>query len=165
MAAGDIKQVYGSASQGITCTLASLASSATAAREATVIDNTSNLFDDALVYLKLKLQTGTPANDKAIYVYFYCSEDGSNYTDNVTGADAAVTLRVPTNLFGPFIVQCPDSGGLSYKVIIPSVAGFFGGRLPPKWGIVIRNYTGIALDATEGNHTKEYRGIYRNVAA
>ena len=147
----------------ITITLASLASSATASRESTAIDNTSNLYLDAMVYLAIPLQTGTPANDKAIYVYFYGSEDGTNYTDNATGRDAALTLRVPTNLRGPWIISCPDSGALTYKTVIPSVASFFGGEMPRKWGLVVNNYTGTTFNATEGNLIKTYTGIKETI--
>jgi len=158
----NIKLEYGAASQAITCTLASLANGS--ARECTAVDNGTNKFLDALLYLALKLATGTPASDKALYVWFYSSEDGTNYSDNATGSDAGVTLRSPNNFRGPFMIQTPDSGALTYKQVIPSVAAFFGGVLPPKWGFVIENKTGLALDATEGNHTKEYRGVYATSA-
>lgn len=143
----------------MTISLASLASSATAGRESTVVDNTTNKFIDALVYVQCKLATGTPANDKAISVYAYGSEDGSNYTDNATGSDAALTQRSPTNLILLGKIECPDSGQLTYKGVF-SVAQAFGGFLPRKWGIVIRNYTGLALDSTGGNHAVTYTGIY-----
>ena len=94
----DLKTGFGG-SVAVTCTLASLATGA--ARECTAIDNTVNKYMDALVYLAIKLQTGTPASDKAIYVWFYASEDGTNYGDNATGSDAALTMRSPTNLRGP----------------------------------------------------------------
>lgn len=120
----NIKTEFGT-STAITITLASLATAT--ARECTVIDNTSNKFLDAMVYLAIKLQTGTPASDRAIYVWFYGSEDGTNYTDNATGSDAAVTMRSPSNLRGPFVIATPDSGALTYKAVIGSVAAFFGG--------------------------------------
>ena len=150
-------------STAITITLASLASSATASRESTSIVNTTNLYIDAMVYLAIPLQTGTPANDKAIYVYFYESEDGTNYTDNATGTDAALTLRSPTNLRGPFVISTPDSGSLTYKAVIGSVASFFGGVMPRKWGIVVNNFTGLTLNATEGNLIKTYSGILETI--
>lgn len=145
----------------ITCTLASLANGS--ARECTAIVNTSNLYLDAVVRLDCKLVTGTPSSDKAIYVWFYGSEDGTNYTDNATGTDAAVTMRSPSNLRGPFVISTPDSGALTYKTVISSVAGFFGGVLPPKWGFVVQNKTGLDFDSIESNHGKKYSGIYSTV--
>ncbi len=152
-----IKTAYAS-SANFTLTLASLASSATAGREATAIDNSSNLYLDAIVQVKVALQTGTPANDKAVYVYVYGSEDGTTYTDNATGSDAAITLRSPTVMTVIGVIPCPDSGALTYESQPMSVAAAFGGYLPRKWGIVIRNYTGVALSATEGNHSYKYTG-------
>lgn len=152
-----IKTVYDTTTS-ITITVASLATAG--ARECTAIDNTTNLFLDAEVYLALKLQAGTPASDKTINVYAYGSMDGTNYTDNATGSDAGVTLRSPTNLRLLASIATPDAGALTYKYVIGSVAAAFGGVLPPKWGIVVENRTNITFDATGGNHTTQYRGIY-----
>ena len=156
----NIKLEYGTVSD-ITITLASLATAS--ARQSLVVDNTSDKFEDAEVYLALKLQTGSPASDKSIYIYAYGSANGTDYTDNASGSDAAITLRVPTNLRHIASIATPDSGALTYKIVIGSVAAAFGNWLPPKWGIVVQNVTNITFDATEGNHTKKYRGIYHTV--
>lgn len=153
----DIKTAFG-ASTNLTLTLASLASGS--ARESTSVDNTSNLFLDALISLDIKLATGTPASDKAIYVYAYGSEDGTNYTDNATGSDAAITLRSPTNLKLIGVISTPDSGGLTYKSHPMSMAAAFGGILPRRWGIVVENKTGLAFSSTEGDHAKRHTGVY-----
>ena len=159
----DLKVKFGT-STTIVLTQASLASSATGGRESTVVDNTTNLFIDALVYVKIKLQAGVPANDKAVYVFVYGSEDGTNYTDNATGTNAAITLRDPTNLRLIGVIACPDSGALTYNSGPMSVAGAFGGLMPRKWGIVIRNYTGFALSATESDGSASFTGIqYQSV--
>lgn len=153
----DLKQAFGSTT-AITATLASLADNA--ARESANVDNGTNLFLDVMVYLAVKLQTGTPSSDKSVYVYAYGSEDGTNYTDNATGSDAALTLRVPTNLRPLGVILTPDSGGLTYKSGPMSLAQAFGGVVPRRWGIVVLNKTGIALSATEGDHVKSYSGVY-----
>lgn len=154
----NIKAEFGT-STAITCTLASLASSATVGRESTAIDNGTNKFIDALLTVSVKLATGSPANDKAVYVYAYASEDGTNYSGNATGSDASYTQQVPTNLTLLGRIECPSSGALTYRGVF-RVAQAFGGVLPRKWGIFIRNYTGLALDSSEGNHIKTYTGIY-----
>lgn len=153
----DIKQAFGT-SIAITITLASLADNA--ARESTVIDNGSDLFLDVIVQLTCQLQAGSPANEKAIYIWAYGSEDGTDYTDNATGSDAAVTLRAPHNFKLIGVINCPDAGGLAYKSHPMSIAQAFGGVMPRKWGIVVENQTGITFHATEGNHDKHYSGIY-----
>jgi hypothetical protein len=155
------KEAFGT-STGITCTLASLAQAA--ARESTALDNTSNLYLDAFVYLAVALQTGSPASDKGVYVYAYGSEDGTNYGDNATGTDAAVTLRAPHNFRLIGFINTPDSGALTYKSPPFSVAAAFGGLMPRKWGIVVENKTNLTFNATEGNHTKSYSGVYTTVA-
>ncbi len=141
----------------ITITLASLANNA--ARQSNSIDNSSDLFLDAEVYLAIPLQAGTPANDLIINIWMYGSHDGTNFGDPASGTDSAITIRNPTNLRGPFPLNAPDAGALTYKAFIPSVAQFFGGIMPIRWGIVVENRTNIAFNATEANFVKQYRGI------
>lgn len=159
----DIKQAFQS-TQNFTLTLASLASSATAGRESTAVDNSSNLYLDAICQVSVKLQTGTPGSDKAVYIYAYGSVDGTNYTDNATGSDAAITLRDPTNARLVCVIPVPDSGAVTYESSPFSIAQAFGGILPPKWGIIVRNYTNVTLSATEGDHFYKYRGVYSTAA-
>jgi hypothetical protein len=159
----DVKTAYAS-STTFTCTLASLTSSATAGRESTVVDNSSNKYLDALVQMNVKLQTGTPANDKAVYVLAYASIDGgTTYPDAVTGSDAAITLNDPPQLVLLGSIYITAAGGLTWKGGPWAVARCFGGVLPEKWGIVVRNYTGVTLSATEGDHFKAWQGIYTTV--
>ena len=146
-----MKITYG-ASTAITITLNGLASSATAGRESTAIDNTINKFLDALVTVALKAADAALANDKAAYVYAYGSEDGVNYSDLATGLDAAHTPKV-----SPLIKVIPLEQNVSQRVIF-AIAQAFGGVMPRKWGIIVRNYSGQAL-AAEGNSVS-YTGIY-----
>ena len=148
-------------STAITCTLASLASSATAARGCLAVDNTTNKYDDAMLTVAVKTSASALANDKACYVYLYGSEDGTVYngsSSEAQGTDAAVTLDSPTNMRGPYVIACP-AVSQTYRLVIGSVASAFGGVLPRKWGFVLQNYTGQALDATAGNHQTTYSGI------
>jgi hypothetical protein len=158
----DIKTAFGSPT-ALTITLASLAQAG--ARESTAVDNSSNKYVDAMVYVQVKLQTGTPGSDKLVNVYAYWSHDGTNYTDNATGSDAAITMRSPTNLRLIGAIQVPDSGALTYKFVIPSVLAFIGGEsLPQKWGVVVENRTNVTLSATAGDHKVEYTGLYKTAA-
>ncbi|HEY9014437.1 MAG TPA: hypothetical protein VIM84_05200 [Gemmatimonadales bacterium] len=159
----NILQELGSTTN-FTLTLASLASSATAGRESTAVDNTSNKYLDYICQVSVKLQTGTPASDKAVYIFAYGSVDGTNYTDNATGSDAAITLRDPTALRLVNVIPCPDAGALTYESQPFSIAHAFGGVMPAKFGIVVRNYTGVTLSATESDHFYKYRGVYESVA-
>lgn len=152
-----------SAPAAITCTLASLGSSGTVGRASTAVDNSTNLYLDALVTCTMTQAAGAVANDKAIYLYAYGSIDGSTYPEGITGTDAAYTILgaasalttalrligvIPavasdTNLHGPF-----------------AVAPAFGGILPPKWGILVLNYGGQTL--TSGSLS--YVGLLPTVA-
>lgn len=155
----DYKLKWGTSSN-ITISLASKASSATVGQESTAIDNSTDRYIDVMVQLKIKLQTGTPANDETIYVFAYGSEDGTTYTDNCTGSNASITLRQPPLVKPIGVIPCPDSGGVTYESQPMYIAQAFGGKMPREWGIVVLNYTGVTLSATEGDHTKKYSGAY-----
>jgi hypothetical protein len=159
----DIKIAYGS-STALTITLASLASHQDNGRESNAISNTTNLYTDALVGGKVKLQSGTPSADRAVYVYVYGSEDGSTYTHPCTGSDAAITLPNPPGLILARTIPCPDSGALTYEMQPFSVAKCFDWSMPREWGIVVRNNTGITFSATGGDHAITYTGIYHTSA-
>ena len=155
--------VYGT-STAIVCSLApggvGLASSATVGRTCTAVVNTSDLFVDALVTLSIKTGAGAPANDKAVYAYLFGSEDGTNYDQEESlapGTDGAYTINAITVFKGPLVIPVLTAAKVYTKVF--SVAPFFGGVLPRKWGFIVVNFAGQALDATEGNHIKTYTGI------
>ena len=156
-----IKKAYGT-STPLTITLASLAHSDTAARESTSVNNaaTSEQFIDALVQLKVTLSSGTPSADRTVYVYAYGSEDGTIYTDNATGSDAAITLTDPPNAKLIGAIRCPNAGSLTYEAQPMGVAKVFDWMMPRKWGIIVRNNTNITLNASTSNHTASYTGIY-----
>lgn len=155
--ASTIEAKYGSSGQAITCTLASLASGS--ARESASIDNTTNLFLDALVMLKLKTGSGTIGSDPYAYAYVAATVDnGTTWPDTVTGSDAAITLNSTTQLK---LLGAVWLGATTTTYIGGpwSVAAAFGGALPQKWSIIVKNSCGVALDATEGNMAKLYQGV------
>lgn len=142
------KIAYGT-STAITITTSQLAPSTTAGRQSTVIDNTTNLFDDALVTVTLATNASTPASSKACYVYVFGSEDGTLFDsdDAQPGAsDAAYTVNAASNLKGPVVVSMPTASKSYTKTF--SVAQFFGGLMPRKWGIVVCNDTNNNLATT-----------------
>ncbi len=161
----DLKNAYGTNGQVITVTLTSLAASATAGRESTVIDNTSNLFMDALVSGKVKTQnSGSVSAPSCTYVWCYGTVDnGSTYPDTVTGSDAAITMNSPNQLRLLGIINTPAIN-TQYKGGPWSVAAAFGGVLPAKWGIVVQNNCGTAYTSTGTDHVFLYQGVYQTVA-
>lgn len=162
-----IKIVY-AASASITCSLASLANGSS--QSSASVDNSSNLYDDALLQIAVKTSSSALGNRKQCWVYLYSSEDGTNF--NVTsgsgggnemaagavGTDANVTLSPYNRLKGPYVIHCPASS-TTYRIVIP-IAQSFNRRMPRKWGFILSNFTNQALDSTGGNHIKSYTGIY-----
>jgi hypothetical protein len=153
--ASDIKQKFGTSNQTITITLASLANSS--ARASTALDNSANLFLDALVFLKVKSNAAGVTATGAVLVYAFATADGgTSYTEGATGTDAAITLVSPSNLKLIGVVNVV-AVGVTYSAGPFSVASAFGGTLPEKWGIVVVNKSGAALDAS--GHSAFYQGV------
>lgn len=156
--AGDIKQRFGASNQSITLTHASLANNG--ARASTAVDNSSNLFTNALVGGKVKTGASGTASTGTVNVYAYASADGgTTYSDSATGTDAGITLTVPPNAKLIGIVNCVANATI-YKYGPFDVASAFGGVLPSSWGTILENKTGGSLDATEGSHGMHYQGVY-----
>jgi hypothetical protein len=84
----------------------------------------------------------------------------TTYTDPCTGTQGLITLpnitTSPLKLVRvgtiPYTTQDEVAESLIY-----SIAAVFGGIMPPKWGLVIMNYSGAAL-AASGN-TVKYRAV------
>lgn len=157
-----VKPLYGTTHQTITVTLASLGSGSS--RESTLIDNTTNLYLDALVQAKVKTGSSATSGDKAVYIYAWGTADTSTptYPDTVTGSDAAITLNSPTQLKLLGAIWCPSTS-TTYISEPMSVAALFGGNLPAKWGLVFTNSVGATLDATGGNFDVFYQGIQAQI--
>ncbi len=147
------------ADAAITITLASLASStAGVGRQSTLIDNTSNLYVSAIVFLAIKMGT-TPTANTPVSVYLLRSNNDAPTIDDGAGAtDAGLTVVNATPL-GVLLCSATTSGAVYTGSFDTSNLGPLG----PKWGIAIVNGTGAALDATEGNHTKTFIGVTKTI--
>jgi hypothetical protein len=146
-------------SAALTITLASLANSATAGAISAAVDNSVDKFMDVMIQVKFKLATGTPAADQSVYVYAYGSEDGSTYPDGITGSAGAFTPRVPTCISLLQVISAATVGGLTYVGQPVPLAIVFGGTIPRKWGIFIKNTTNLAFTAVEADHGVRYTGL------
>ena len=162
----NIKLAYG-ASAALTITLGGLANSATsvAGRQSTVIDNTSGLYMDALVGGKIKVGTPSGAGLLMEVWAFAAVDDTPTYPDVLGASDAAVTftsrdiLCASMALVASLVVDA--TVGRVYWFKPTSIAALFGGLLPAKWGIVVINTTGGALDSTGG--VLSYKPVYATV--
>ena len=165
MAQGDIKLALQAVQTMTVTNLHSLASSATAGWQSAVVDNTSDLFQDALVQIVLDFANTAPANSRGVFVFAYGGIESGVYANPASGSEGTITLVDVTTTaqqlrqigFLPYTTQdeVSESGALS-------VAAGFGGILPPFWGLVLMNHSGAAL-AASGN-TVKYRGVYTTVA-
>ena len=149
-----------SAVQTMTVTnLHSLASSTTAGWQSGVVDNTTDLYEDAHVQVVLDFANTAPANDKCVYVLAYSGLE-TTYTNPASGSEGAITLTAITNtgqnlrLIGIIPYTTQDEVAES---TVMSVAAAYGGILPIKWGLVILNYSGAALAASA--NTVKWRGV------
>lgn len=159
------------ASSAVTITLASLGSSSSfsTGRSSAVVDNSTNLYDDALLSGKIRCGT-TPVANTVIAVYVWGQmDDTPTYPDSVTGSDTSFSpsstgvMSSYLKLIAPMSVDSTTSGR-DYSFSGVSVAQMFGGILPQRWGVYVAQNTGVALDATGGNHTIKYQGVKFTVA-
>lgn len=151
---------YGT-STALTITLASLASdtSLIAGRQSTVIDNTSDLAIDAIV--GGKITTGTsPTASKQIEVWAFASYDGTTYGGGAGASDANFSPTGEKTTFSLLTSIPTDStSNHTYEFGTFSIAQAFGGTMPKKWGIYVVHNTGVALNATGGNHEIKYTAV------
>lgn len=156
--ASDIKAKFGSSGVAITCTFTSLANNGQ--RQSDAVDNTSNLYLDALVGIVVKTAASSTSASGFVAVYAYGTADGgTDYSDGASGSDGSITLTVPPNMRLIGVLNCV-ANSTTYKGLF-SVAAAFGGVLPAKWGIVVENKTGATLDASVGS--SYYQGIQQQV--
>lgn len=152
-----IKIAYGSKTTIATTALTSLASGS--GWQSAVIDNTSNLFLDAMVRVQTKGQAGS-TNLMDFYVYNALSD--TTYTDGASGSDAAFTAgnRFNARYVGSILLNAATSAVQGSF----SIAQAFGGVMPSKWGLIAINNSGGTLSTTAGDHLIEYEGITQTVA-
>lgn len=156
-----IKSLFDTNGQTITCTLASLTTGSR--RQSTVIDNSSNLYTDILLMLKVKTGGSSTSATGYVEVFVYGTVDGgTTYSDTATGTDGAVTLTLPVNVILVDVVNTV-ANSTTYIGGPWNLRNAFGGYIPQKWGVVIGNQSGGTLDGTEGSHAKLYQGGWLQV--
>lgn len=144
-------------------------SSWTAGVESTAIDNSTNLYVDALVAGMWTCGT-TPTANTEVRVYVYAQQDDTpTYQDVFDGTGSAETvtsagvLSGVVKLLGTMYVDATTSNRV-YYLAPTSVAERFGGVLPKRWGLFIAHNTGVNSNTTAGNHVWKYTGIKYDIA-
>lgn len=159
------------ASATITCSVASLASSSTfvAGQEGTAVDNATNKYDDALLSGQVTVGTTPTINTQILIYVFSALDDTPTWPDVMDGTDSAETLTsvgVGAGFLKLATALTVDSttSNRAYAFGQISVAALFGGVLPRNWSVFVTHNTGVALNATGGNHFFKYTGIKYDVA-
>lgn len=156
-----------SATQAITLDLSSLAASATfvSGIESGEIDNTTNLYVDAQVYVK-GITAGASALTvgQQIRVYVWGSEVslGTTAIDTLDGTSDAETITHVSILNSLKLAAAPEATETNANRVFwvqPfGVAQFFGGVLPRFWGLFVSHNHAGSL-AAGNNNLFSYRGI------
>lgn len=172
----DVSTKYNSTTNttDLTITLASLAtsSSSVAGRQSSIVDNTSDLFVDAIVTGQITTGT-TPTTGTTISIYVFSPIDlnSSTFVYPIAGStalgesDAAATFdaeqRNMLKLAASIGVNSTSNRAYSFQF---SVAQLFGGVMPLKWGVWVTHNTAVNLNSTSSNHWITYTGIKYTVA-
>jgi hypothetical protein len=149
---------YATASD-LSMTLASLASDTNllAGQESSAVDNTVDGRRD--YWVSGKVSTGTsPTASRSIQVWAVGAMDssGSLWPTVFDGTNSAETIPLAEikNAVCKFVAEMATTSTSNQQydfgpVLISSV---FGGSVPARWSLFITHNTGVALNATSGNH-------------
>lgn len=144
-----------------------------AATETTVAVNTSNLYLDA--NLIVRIQMGGTAATGDSWILLSSSLDGTNFSTPATGSAAAITIPQIDKLGGEQTGQFHAGTNLvvlgkmnmngtattaTATANFGSIAQAFGGNLMPQWGAVVVNATGTAYGTTTANNIVWYDGVF-----
>lgn len=156
-----------SADTAITFDLSSLAASSSfvAGRESTEVDNTSNLYNDVMVFVK-PITAGASALTIGqmirLYVWGSTVSLATTAIDTLDGTDSAETLTHAALLNSLRLVDqavATETNASREFIFQPfGVAQFFGGTVPPFWGLFVsHNHAGALAASMSGKFS--YRGI------
>ena len=157
---------YGSKTT-LTAAVASLASDTNllAGIESSIIDNTTDGFDDFLI--SGKITTGTsPTASRQIEVWAI-AWDGSGWPDVFDGTTSAETITssdIKNAICRPVVIMGTNStSDRTYHFIACSLRNVFDGGLPSRVVLFVVHNTGANLNSTAGNHELSYQGVYPQV--
>src|SRR4051812_6768798 len=146
----------------LTITLASLGNGTY--REATEVDNSTELAVDGILHGVIT--TGTsPTNTNPITVYVAGSDGTTARLGNMTGTDSTITPAGEQTQFEiARVISVDGTSNHSYEFYVGSIAALFGGVMPKKFSVIVLNGSGVALNATGGNHSIAYTPVHYTIA-
>ncbi len=168
MATGKIN--YATASD-LSMTLASLASDTNllAGQESSAVDNTVDGRRD--YWVSGKVMTGnSPTASRSIQVWAVGAMDssGSLWPTVFDGTNSAETIPLAEikNAVCKFVAEMAttSTSNQQYDFGPVLVSSVFGGDIPPKFVLFITHNTGVALNATAGNHQIRVQPVYDTVS-
>lgn len=144
--------------------LNSLANTSAAQTDTNSVSTVNNVVD---VHVQVSIALGaiTPSTSTLVEIYAFASPDGTTWpgasaTNEVLGTGAgAVTLSANGNNLRFLGTILAHTASVTVKSEPLSLASAFG-SLPRKWGIVIKNSTGVAFAAS--GHSVSYTEVYYN---
>lgn len=167
----DIKSAYRAAANLVVTNLASIATSATwvAGWVSALIDNTTDLDLDKLISAKFALGNSAVAGE--IRVYAFAMLDDTNWPDLLSagteGSEGTATVHTTTIRDAAMVLLWAASTRADpgtddvYNMPPVSVAGAFGGLLPPKFALFVTHSTGVNFAAS--GHQITVKGAYETV--
>ena len=155
-----------SGNTAITFDVSSLATSASflAGRASTQIDNTTNMYNDAIVNVGGITCGTTPTIGQQIVLYAWGANTsvGTTNIDVITGTDGNFTLSHASVLQSLRFVAAPSvtvgTSSIKYWVQPFSVASLFGWVMPKYWGLFLAHNHTNALAAAQ-SALFSYNGI------
>lgn len=148
--ANEIKMKTGT-SAAITITLSSLTNGS--GRQGTFIDNSTNLYHGAIVWVKMRSSGSAPTAGTTYDVYLLRRDSHSSpalTTDAAGSSDAALTVE-NAKLLGSLVLTATTTKDF--------VGEFDTGPLGPlgaSWTVAVVNRSGQTTDSTAGNHVVQY---------
>ena len=129
-----------------------------------IVDNTSNLYVDVIVGGLFEIGATTPAAGDYINVYVYGSYDTGTSSALTGGIDGLFTGADEEEVDGtdlilthmPLITTLEAESNIGIHWGPTGIAQFFGGVMPPKWGLVMENQSDSTMAA---GSLVEYIGI------
>lgn len=164
----NVKTAYGT-STAITITLASLASDTNllAGRSSVLVDNTVNLYLD---YLLSGLITEGTSPTVGTFIEIWVAgalTPTPTWGDVLAGTDANKTITSLNVKYGYLklveVITVDATTARGYYFGPFSIASLFGGQCPTQWELFVVHNTGVALNATGGNHVIQYTPVFATV--